>query len=428
MKRTVWASFLPVLLVAPFGTAAPARTTEFHKLKQPISADRVWNITLPDGYFLSGTLKDTLGLPLKGAFVEAANPDIGFGWEGVTDAAGVFSLPLQKALYSVYFTPPGSSSVNPATFPRLLPSTVDGVAVAGDTSMGEVQLRNGFVMSGKIAPPSGTMGMFAGSLMAFPQGGAPSAIFAARFGSGLDSTKYAMALPPGSYKLILMPLMAYSGTYQAVPMTFKTDKAAVSGDLVKNIKAPKGYRLRGTVKDSGKTALGGVLAVFQKNNPYVKGMFVMQLSVMKGGYSGYLPPGNYTLVFLPSGSMTPGYKGKAAKSSFDLVMPAADKTLNLVAQNGVVVSGKIVDARNRIVKSGGIGLIKTNAAASLKPADWIWILASTDSKGQYRLTAPPDTYDVHAIPPAQEVDGASPEKTRRSPVKTIFVPRRLPLH
>ena len=426
MKKAIYGSLILAFLVAQFGIAAQSRTTEFHKLKVKITSDKVMNIKLPDGSFLSGIVKDALGAPLKGAYVEAANPDIGFGWGGETDATGQFSFPVQKDSYSVYITPPGSTSINLATFSRLLPYTVENITVANDTNMGEIKLQNGYIMSGKVYPPSGTIGMFTGTLMAFPSSNAYSTVFAAQFGSGLDSMKYAMAVPAGGYKLILIPLMVYSSTFQTIPMTFKTDKVTISKDTVKNIKAPKGYKIWGTVKDSGKTALNGLLAVFQKSNPYVKGMFIMQFAVMKGSYSGYLPKGSFTLVFVPY-AMNAGYKGKATKTSFDLVMPAADKVFDLVAQNGVVLSGKVTDARKKIVKSGAIGIIKTGAAASKKPGDWLWLLTSTDTKGQYRLPVPQDTYNIYALPTGQETAFTPTEILRQNLIKTASTLRRLHL-
>ncbi len=428
MKKAIYGALILTFLIAQLGIAAQSRTTEFHKLKVKIISDKALNITLPDGYFLSGIVKDALGVPLKNAFAQVPNPNIGDVWETTTDATGKFSLPLQAGSYSVHITPPLSTSIDPTTFSRLVPSTVKDVSIVNDTNMGEIKLKNGYLMSGKVYPPSGTIRMFTGTLMAFPSGNANSTIFAAQFGSGLDSTKYAMAVPAGSYKLILMPLLGYSSTMQPIPMTFKTDGVTISKDTVENIKAPKGYKIWGTVKDSGNIGLSGVLGVFQKSNPYVKGMFIMQFIVMNGTYSGYLLKGSFTLVFLPYLSgMNPGYKGKATKTSFDLVMPASDKMFNLVAQNGVVLSGKVTDARKKIVKSGTIGFSKIGAAASNKPGDWVWLITISDAKGHYRLPVPPDTYDLYALPPAQASGLTSTEILCQNLFKTMSTLGRLHL-
>ena len=401
MKKAIYGTLILAFLVAQFGITAQSRTTEFHKLKVKITSDKAMNIKLPYGYFLSGIVKDAVGAPVKNAWVRAANPDIGFPWGDATDATGMFSYPVQKGSYSVIAAPPLSASIDPAAFSRLLPKTVEDISVANDTDMGEIKLQNGYIMRGKVNPPSGTIGLLTGVLMAFPSNGPNSTIFAAQFGSGSDTMKYAMAVPAGSYKLILIPLMVFNNTHQTIPMTFKTDKVTISKDTVKNIKAPKGYKIWGTVKDAGNTALSGVLAVFQKRNPYVKGMIITEFYVMNGIYSGYLPAGSFTLVFVPYPPVNTGYKGKATKTSFNLTMPASDKQLNLVAQNGVVISGQFKDARNNIISSADIGIIKTSAAASEKPGDWFWLITSTDSKGQYRLPVPRDTYDIHAMPLSQ---------------------------
>ena len=417
MKKAIYDWLILMLLVPQFGIAAQSRTTEFHKLKEKITVDKVMNIPLPDGYFLSGIVKDASGVPVKNAWVRAANSDMGFGWGTATDAAGLFSYPVQKGSYSVIVTPPLSASIDPAAFSRLVPTTVEGVSVVNDTNLGEIKLQNGYILSGKIKPPAGTIGLFAGTLMAFPSSGPNSTIFAAQFGSGSDTMKYAMAVPAGSYKLILIPIMVFNSTHQTIPMTFKTDKVTISKDTVKNIKGPKGFKIWGTVKDTGNTALSGVLAVFQKMNPFVKGMIITEFIVMNGSYSGYLPAGNFTLVFLPYPPVNTGYKGKATKTSFNLTMPSSDKRLNLVAQNGVMFSGKVMDARNQIVKSADVGVIKTGASTSTKPADWLWYITSTDSKGQYRLPLPRDTYDIHAMPLSQTTALAPMEIFRQNLIK-----------
>lgn len=417
MKKTVYGFFILALLVPPFGIAAQSRTTEFHKLKQKITVDQVMNIKLPDGYFLSGIVKNASGLPVKNAYVRAVNPDVGFGLGDTTDATGLFSYPVQKGSYSVIVDPPLSSSINPASFSRLLPKTVEGVSVSNDMDMGEINLQNGYILSGKVKPPAGTIGLFAGMLMAFPSNGPNTTFFAAQFGSGSDTMKYAMAVPAGSYKLLLIPLMVFSSAHQTIPMTFKTDKVTISQDALKTIKGPKGFKIWGTVKDTGNIALSGVLSVFQKINPYIKGMIIAEVTVMNGSYSGYLPAGNYTLVFLPYPPLNTGYKGKATKTSFSLTMPSSDKQLNLAAQNGVIFSGKVMDARNQIVKSADVGVIKSGGSASTKPADWIWYITSTDSKGQYRLPLPKDTYDVYAIPLSQTAAFAPMEIFRQSLIK-----------
>ena len=400
MKKRFCLFLAAAFLVPLLGAADQSRTTEYHNLSLAITADKVMTIVLPDGYFLSGAVKDTAGSPVPGAVVSAVSPvDKGFGWAGTADAAGLFSFPVQKGIYTVIVHPPMSASIAEGVFSRLIADEVEGVTVASDRNMGEVRLPNGVILRGKIIPPSGKIGTLAAVLMAFPTvANAETKVYGAQFGTGPDSTKYAMALPVGAHKLIFYPIMVLGSTYQSLPMTFKTDRVTISGDMTKDIRAPKGFKIWGTVKDKAGVKLNGIVAVFQKTNPFVKGMPVAEFVAVQGSYSGYLPAGAYVLVFQPYPPLNTGYMGRATRTSFNLTMPAAAKQLNLVALNGVIFSGKVVNARNQVVKAADVGVIVTDAVTSPVPADWLWYMTATDAQGKFRLPVPKDTYEIHAFP------------------------------
>ncbi len=57
----------------------------------------------------------------------------------------------------------------------------------------------------------------------------------AQFGtSPLDMTKFAMVLPSGNYKLLLVPWMCISSTGAELAATYTTSKITVAGDSVKD--------------------------------------------------------------------------------------------------------------------------------------------------------------------------------------------------
>jgi hypothetical protein len=432
MKKVIYGSLVLVFLVAQFGIAAQSRTTEFHKLKEKITSDKVMNITLPDGYFLSGIVKDTAGTPLNKASVFALSSDGYLGWGGgETDAKGKFSFPLQAGNYTVGAGPHKNFPVDPSKFSRLLPATVENVAVANDTGMGEIKLLNGYILSGKVDPPPGTgaLSLFSSLLQIFPSGSQLPSAIAQQGGNIPIINKYAVALPAGTYTLLVWA-SGMTSTPQYIPMTYKSAKVKVSKDTVKNFVMPRGgYRIWGTVKDTGNVGLDGVLYFIPKSGPFNKWFVQMNFS-LQGSFGNilycYLAPGNYTVMFVPYMYIEAGYKGKATVSYYDLTMSAADKMLNLVAKNGVVLSGKITDAKKRAVKSGAVFALKSGMIYS-NLSDWDLMIASPDSKGQYRLPLPPDTYNIYAVPHMQETALTPTEILRQNLIKTMSTLRRLHL-
>lgn len=379
-------------------SAAVSRTTEYHQLATQLGADKVLNIVLPDGVFLSGYVKDQSGKPVVDASVGAALTDnIVPTLGGGTDSTGKFSIPVQAGMYDIYVTPPTSASVTPSQFSRLVPTNLDGVSVAGDTSAGTITMPSGNILSGKVLPPSGSMSLFGGVLWTFPTNGGTVGYHAAQFGSDVaTSAQYAIALSPGSYKAVLIPIQVFSSTFQPLPAGYTTSKFTISGDKTLNLKLKKGYKLSGTVRDSGGRGLDGIVWIFQKTAQFVVDVYVGFGFAADGVYETYIPNGSYTVVFVPL--MDTSYKGRGASTAMDLVMPAAAKTLDIAANDGIVLSGKVTDAKKKVAKEAGVLLRDTTDNPWGANQVVYAALASTNSKGQYRVAVPSGTYDIMASP------------------------------
>lgn len=404
-KLTAFVATAALVLSVSGVEAAASKTTEYHLLGTPLTADKVLNIVLPDGVFLSGYVKDQSGKPVVNAFVGAALTDDNVTTlGGYTDASGKFTFPVQPGTYGIVLSPPTSDSVAPSKFSRLVSTKKDGVTVTGDTSAGTITMPAGNIWSGKVLPPSGTLGFLSAILWTF-QGGTLG-WHAAQFGTGLaESTQFAIALPSGSYKAVLLPLQAYTGTYTPIPAGYATSKFTISGDKVMNMKLKKGYKLSGTVKDSAGTGMEGLLWIYQKSAAFVEDVYVGIGYVADGKYETYLPNGSYSVVFLPVVTDTP-YNGKGTRTEIDVVMPAGSKTMDIVADNGVVLSGKITDAKKKLAK--GATVMARDVAQDpwgvnqVVYAGFTW----TTNKGQYRFTLPQGTYDILSFP---DVDGSAPQ-------------------
>ncbi len=385
--------------------ATQSRTTYYYQSGVLISSDSAFNATLPDGYFLTGTVTNSTGTPLKGAYVGSMIKGHVASSSIRTDSSGKFSLPLPSGSYSLDFEPPASSGVNPATYSRLISMMRDGIAVSGDTTIGSTALQNGFILSGHVNPPagSGTAIAWSSALLVIATSPNNPSNFA-NFGSGPDMMKYITAVPSGKYNLVLVPIFAISSTGQPIPAAAAQSKITLTKDTVKNITASKGYPLTGSVSDSSGAKLSGLIYFFSKGHA-ISPEFLFQYlvgvgMVTNGKYSTFLMPGGYTAVFIPVADKN--YKGRAVQTTFDITMTAAAKTYNFPAANGVIVTGKVTDARNKASKSAIVEFSQASAIDAEQAGGAIILVSTaTDVKGQYRVLLPAGTYDFTVEPPTK---------------------------
>jgi hypothetical protein len=186
----------------------------------------------------------------------------------------------------------------------------------------------------------------------------------------------------------------------------RQDKVSISKNTVKNITLAKGgYPFSGTVKDTAKKGLDGALYIIPKTGVF-KGWPIQAALVIKGAFGVLpglnvknlsIPAGQYLLVFMPTVYLMTGYTGRATVTYANLTMPAAAKTLALVAANGVVVSGKTTDARGKAVKAF-ITAYKANAPLGVDGLELNFMAAASNAKGVYRFALPADTFNIYALP------------------------------
>lgn len=419
-KTLVSAIVLTVLAAAP-AFAVQSRTTEYHRTGLKISATTALNITLPDGFFVTGLVKAN-GKPVKNATLFIGDAADGYsGFSGVTDAAGRFSIPVQPGSKILVLNPPPSASLNPAQFSRLVTRTFTGFSFAADASVGELELENGYILSGKVSPPAGggSLFMFSPVVNVFPATGL-AMVGTAQVGGGtnpLVQDKYAIAVPPGTYRILTRAAGASLTTFQGLPMLPRQDKVTLTKNTVKNITLAKGgFPFSGTVKDSAKKGLDGALYIIPKTGVF-KGWPIQAGLVVKGVFGVlpgvniknlYIPAGQYLLVFMPTVYLTTGYTGRATVTYANLTMPPAAKTLALVAANGIIVSGKTTDARGIPMKAF-VTAFKANAPLGVDGLELNFMAAASNAKGVYRFALPADTFNVYALPFSTTAGAEKPE-------------------
>ncbi|MEW6363243.1 MAG: hypothetical protein AB1714_01245 [Acidobacteriota bacterium] len=119
------------------------------------------------------------------------------------------------------------------------------------SSAGTITIPSGHILSGKVLPPSGSVSVLTALLWTLATNGGTFAYHLAQFGTDATNfAQYAIALPSGSYKTRLIPVMVFSSSFQPVPAAFTTSNFTISGDKTLNLKLKKGYKLSGTVIDS----------------------------------------------------------------------------------------------------------------------------------------------------------------------------------
>lgn len=404
------AAFLAVAWLSPQPGMAASRAADYVQSDVAIAGAQTLNITFPNGYYISGSVRDASNQPLTGAAVMAAGQDgTIYGW-GLTDSSGAYQIPVRAGTYNVVAAPPRVRVINPSTMSRLVPAAVKSRAVAADASVPAIALQNGYLLTGSFLPPSGQMAGLAGGMQAIPQKGDWFTGGMAAIGDGGHSTQYGVALPSGKYTLLFAGGQAFDSSWKMLPAAaFAVQSVNLTKDTTKNIKLPKGYSLTGTANDAGGNPLHGIIYVRPKGANPAKDRRSTLITVMNGKFVANLPAGTYDCVFIPG--MPSGYTGKATRSPVELTMPAAAKTLDIVAAEGVIVSGKMKDAGGAV--SPGAMLWLVLSGADPKSLDAIPMAAVAAQNGAYRVSVPPGTYDVHAWPGVSDVDAILPDGQAR---------------
>ncbi|MEW6368275.1 MAG: carboxypeptidase-like regulatory domain-containing protein [Acidobacteriota bacterium] len=385
------------------GTFKISRDSDFVLKSLVISGDKVLNIRLPEGHLVSGVVKDSAGSPILGARVGAVDEDGYGGRAGLTDESGAFQIALRPGRYEIAAWPPYSGQADPATFPRLVSATVGHVDVASDVNIGDIVLPDGYVVSGQVTASGRKIGALSGVVVASKTDskGRPHLAGYALLGGTRDGgTRYAMALPKGKYTRVLTGAQAFSlppppgwGPWNLISASsFVTSPLTVSKDLVRNIVLPAASKLSGSVKDKAGRPLHGVLGISVKGSSPAKDGLATAFVVTNGKFVGCLVPGTYDVVYVPT--MDTSYAGKATQTHTEVALTEAARTLNITAEDGIVLSGKVKDAAGKLARFGSVALYPVDAPVT--GADTLPQIAKVDKKGSYRLCVPPGEYDVQA--------------------------------
>ncbi len=313
---------------------------------------------------VTGVVVNSLGQPVPGATVEVYRE----GSSVVTNAVGAFTLNLVSGTYSFQIIPPAGM--------LLAPSIVAGLVVNGPTSMGNVVLEAGVLLSG-IVRDTANAPVVNGDLDVFDD------LTGIKFDTPGDKTTVS-----GSFSLRVptrrVRLRAEPATGQILVSQIQTINVTQSMS-VGTIVLPQGFTLSGTVRDSITSAvLAGVDIDVDDLSTGVRIQTPGDNTNAAGVFSVIVPAGFYTVSFeRPAGQLYVGYQEIVFVNS-------APTNMGFVAMEaGISISGTLVDGNGFPVANADLD-VRSDAgdAVVYTPGD------ATEYDGTFLVVVPAGNYRV----------------------------------
>ncbi len=321
---------------------------------------------------LRGVVADSLGAPVPNCDFDV------FDLEGVklpasdnTDGGGAYRLTLDPGRYDVLVQPPIGSG--------FAPQMRRGVEIAGTTAL-DWTLAAAFRQVGRVLTSAGRpvlatrieFDRLADGVRVPSLGNvsSPFGTFAAYVEYGAFSVT---ATPPESTQL---------APARITPWTMP------NADTLKFSLVFAAY-LSGTVRDAGGAPVAGARLAFDRTDDGERVPSAENRTDGAGVFRARVAPGNYRLlVEAPSGT-------KLAAKRVANVDLAADATLDVTLETGVLVSGRVTDREGRAIAGADWDAADAFTGTSVPtPGD------NTDADGRFALVLPPGRYRLTLSPPA----------------------------
>ena len=342
--------------------------------------------TLPDvllarGVVVTGRVISPAAAPLFNADLNVKNA-LGAAYltsHDNTRSDGTFKLVL----------PPGGDAAArvdfvPARGARVLPASLSPLELLADTSLGDVTLSPGVLVSGQVTRPAGT-GVRDVDLTVVDAGTGRSLFTPHDNTDGAGS--YVVTVPTGLYNLQYIPPPPVIGGDKLVAA--RLAQVEVAADLPGlDIALENGVWAAGRVT----TATGAGVAAADLDFTLPNGTVAFTprgTTGTDGSYSVVVPPGIYDLaVDPPAGSRLMG----ALRQGVDLL--ADDRSLpTILLYEGYLVTGYLWRTDGTPVDGADLDVIDpVTGSRRYTPGD------NTDPQGFYRLLVPPGVWDIHYEP------------------------------
>ena len=336
--------------------------------REIITTDTVIDVVMVLGYIVSGTVRDTGGVPIVSVNMDFIDADTGVKLDTPgdnTNAAGFYSVQVPAGVYVVRAKP------QPAL--RLAAGELVDVVIVADTPGIDFVLQPGVVISGRVTRADNGSGV-AGVDIDVADAVTGEDIFVA-FDKADDFGFYDVVIPPGLVEVTYEPAVATG----LVP--HRTAAVSIVQDTVLNQPLQTGVRLSGTVSDDQGAGVGGVDI---DAHDLVTGLSVPLVgdnTDAAGDFTVIVAPGAYDLDFEP-----PKVLGLVAERRLNQIINV-DTTVNVSLQPGSRVTGTVTDPGGQVVAGVDLDVfLQPGDAEVFTPAD------NTDAFGRYEIIIPSATY------------------------------------
>ena len=332
------------------------------------------DVVLPWGYHVTGLVLDSAGFPVFDANTLWRDSATGEQWLTLSDhsdATGAYSVLIAAGTWDATYDPPPGAP--------MLPVTVTGIVVAGDTAQPDVILPDGLQVSGRVVDGAGSPVVDANTLFADPAGDTVRTVDDHTDPTGLFRTFVA----PDTYSLQVWP-PAGSGLLAA-----ELPGQVITVDTV----------LPDIVLDAGSTVTGRVVdalgaPVFDVDTDWNLPTYTVLTpgdnTDSTGAYEVVVPDGTYLV------DLDPAVGSRHAAASVPGQVVAGDTVLpDFVLDTAWFVTGRVVDSTGAPVVDANT---LTRDAATLLTVRTIRDHSDTD--GEFVLALPDGTYDIGFLPPA----------------------------
>jgi len=334
----------------------------------------VLNTTLPDGFFIFGTVRDPALQPLAAVDIDvrdqATDAKI-FTSHDDTDVNGFYSIVLVPGTYKVLFRPRPALS--------LPVRVVENVVMSQDRNV-DCTLQNGVRLFGTALDPEGDP--LPGVSLSVRNAATGARVWI--YGSNSD--------PLGFYEAALLPGLYYDLTYSA-PASWGyadvlVDSLLIAAATARNVQFQFPLRLTGRVRQAANgLPVPGVKIDVTQQPAGVQLPLSSNTTDANGNYSVRVPAGTFDVTF-----RSPEGNGLASSIVRNFVI-SDDAQLDAQLPAGLVLTG-------RVRRPGGTGVanVDFDIKDPLTHLDVPVFDDDTDALGDYTLVLPAGTYDLDLDP------------------------------
>ncbi len=335
-----------------------------------VSGDTTVDVTLVNGYFISGTVRNPNNAPVVDADLDARDVVTGlkvYTPNDNTDINGNYQMLVPAGTYEV--------NVAPLPINRLLPAIVYNFVVSNDAAL-DFNLLWGYLLSGTVRNPDGTAIFNAqiditdastGFDLFTPWNNSDSAGF------------YQVVVPTGLFNIDFNPPVG-TPPYTAC---LRMHNQNITGDLVINPTVPWGILLSGLVRNQSAQGILNVdIDIINPSNSESLPL-VGDHTDINGYFATAVAPGTYHIEIEPSKA-----RRLTAKKLYDQLLNS-DTYIPATLDTGMVVNGLVSD-------SDGAPFHHVHASAYINSSGFeIYTPGnSTDSLGLYTILIPPENYNL----------------------------------